>query len=267
VSDGELAKLIATGKVASDTLVWNQTMPDWKPAGTTALFTSPTRSSPTVALPANHHVCIITGKARHVSQMLMTEHGWVSAEGKDAYYQSIREGAPIPVADGQSNARADGNRIVIPISGGKLPQRCVKTNRPVTEDRVRNRPLYWCTPSIYFALLINLLVVIILYYALRKKVMLDVPLSREGQSLVTKHKLIAWGAFIVGLITMFWGFAFIADNAIALFGAFAGIGLLLSGLIYGAKKAVSLRVVKLEGDNAWLVGAHNDYIASLPRYP
>jgi hypothetical protein len=143
----------------------------------------------------------------------------------------------------------------------------VKTNQPIADDRVRNRTLYWCTPSVYLALLINIIVVLILYYVLRKKVRLDLPLSREGQSLVTKNKLIAWVVFAVGLVALFWGFATVSESSSGLFAIFGGITALLGALVFGSRKAVLLRVTKIKGDNAWLAGAHKDFVASLPRYP
>jgi hypothetical protein len=199
--------------------------------------------------------------------MFKSEHGWVSVEGKDAYYQSIREGAPIPLADGQINARADGKRIVVPLRGGRLPRRCVKTNQLVSEDRIRRKMLYSCTPFIYFALLINILVVIILYYVLRKKVVLDLPLSREAQSAVTRNKIVAWSVFAVGLIMIFFGFAAVGgDEGTGIQVVLLGIFMILGALIFAALKAQVLRVVKIRGDNAWLTGAHKDFVASLPPY-
>lgn len=271
VTDAQLPALISAGKISPDTLVWNQSMVDWKPAGQTSLFPSknPATSNASPAPRPGEHICIITGKSFPPAQLIKTEHGWVSAEGKDVYYQSIREGAPIPLATGQTNARADGKNIVVPIADGRLPHRCIKTNQPVTEDEVKRKALYWSTPAIFFAILINLLVVIILHYVLRKKVMIDIPLSRQGQAIVTKNKIIAWSAFFGGFALFITGMVAAGNQAGTAMIMLIPVGLLvlLFGLAFGVRKGCALRVVKLKEGNAWLAGASKEYLASLPSYP
>jgi hypothetical protein len=270
VNDAQLPALISSGKISPDTLVWNHSMADWKPAGQTSLFPpkNPVTSSARSAPRPGEHLCVITGKSFPPAQMIKTEHGWVSAEGKDVYYQSLREGAPIPLASGQTNARADGKNIVVPVADARLPQRCVKTNQPVTEDDVKRKAFYWCTPAIFFAILINLLVVIILHYVFRKKVMIDLPLSRQGQAIVTKNKIIAWLTFFAGLAMFIAGMVSAGNEAGSAMLMLIPVGLvvLLFGLAFGGRKGVALRVVKLKNGNAWLAGASKEYLASLPSY-
>jgi hypothetical protein len=212
------------------------------------------------------NICIITGKSFPASQMINTAHGWVSADGKDLYYQALREGGPIPLALGQTNAVARGKFIVVPATNARLPMRCVKTNQPVTEDDINRKALYWCTPAIYFALLLNLLVVIILNYVLRKKVMIDIPLSKEGRRIITRNLTIMWAAILGGLFLFIVGVASIdgpsEDALILLFPL--GLLILLGGLIFGNRKGCALRVAKLKNGEAWLAGASRDYLASLP---
>jgi hypothetical protein len=43
-------------------------------------------------------VCILTGKSFPFAQMVQTEHGWVSAEARERYYESLREGVPLTFA-------------------------------------------------------------------------------------------------------------------------------------------------------------------------
>ncbi|ATC62644.1 hypothetical protein CMV30_00920 [Nibricoccus aquaticus] len=267
VSENEIASLIASRKIDRDTLVWNQTMSDWKPAGLTPLFPSAAKSPPQLPLSPGQHLCIITGKHFPESQMLKTEHGWVSVEGKDTYYQSIREGAPIPLADGLCNARAHGKYIVIPVVGGKLPLRCIKTNQPVPENLAKRKTLYWCTPWVFLAILANILILAVLYFILRKKVVVDIPLSADGQREVTFKKTIAWLTFFAGIATIIWGGATINSTSHGPIVFIAGFIILLASLVYGGRAAHALRVAKWKGGDAWLTGACPAFLASLPKYP
>ncbi len=265
VSETEIRRLTATGQIKPATLVWNSTMTSWMEAVTTPLF-SGVNQPPSIPSAPGRHVCIITGKPFPESQLIKTEHGWVSAEGKDHYYQALHEGAPIPIADGQTNARADGKYIVIPVSGGNLPLRCVKTNQPVTEDRAMRKTLYWCTPWVFLALLANLLILAILYFVLRKKVIIDIPLSLEGQRIVTRHKTITWLSFFSGIAVIIWGIATAISTATGPIILIAGFLILLAALVYGGRKAHALRVAKLRNGQAWLVGATPAFVGSLPKY-
>jgi hypothetical protein len=265
ISENEIRRLVSSGNIQPATLVWNSAMTAWQEAAATPLFPAASQPPPAPKLPG-HHICIITGKPFPESQMIKTEHGWVSAEGKDHYYQALREGAPIPVADGQTNARADGKYVVIPVSGGKLPLRCVKTNQPVTDDRAPSKTLYWCTPWVFLALLANILILAILYFVLRKKVIVDIPLSVEGQRIVTRHKTIAWLSFFLGLGLLFWGITIVNTSDEGPIFMIAGFLLMLGSLVYGGRKAQALRVAKLRNGQAWLVGATPAFVGSLPKY-
>ena len=212
--------------------------------------------------------CIVTGKAFPLSQMIQTEHGWVSAEGKDTYYQCLREGVPFPMAEGQSNARADRKRMVVPMANPKLPMRCVKTNEPVAAENFKHKKLYWCPPLLYLALLANIIIFIILYYIFRKKVKIDIPLSVAGKKIMRKHALNALGVAVLGLGVM------IVPLLMGKFGetmaapmVILGILLVVFALLYGMRKGSTLRVTKLKDGKAWLIGAGKEFLASLPPYP
>jgi hypothetical protein len=265
INESELNALISSGEISSSTLVWNKSMPDWKTAGEMKLGKSIVSTPGTTPAPGQH-TCVITGKNFPASQMIETDHGWVSAEGKDIYYQALREGGPIPLAAGQTNAIAQGKYIIVPATDVRLPQRCVKTNQPVTEDDVKRKALYWCTPTIYFAILINVLVVIVLNYVFRKKVMIDIPLSKQGQSMVRKNMIIMWALVLVGITLFVVGFLFADTQSGGAYVMLIPVGLLamLFGIAFGNRKACALRVAKIKDGQAWLAGAGREYLASLP---
>ena len=256
LSADEIQTLIAANRIQPATLVWNASLTQWTTAREAGLIPG------TPAEPATQ-TCLVTGKIFPVSQMIKTQHGWVSAEGKDRYYQSLRENAPIPTAPGMTNARRSGRKIVIPVNGGQLPSRCVKTGEPVTESQMKTKTLYWCTPWAALSILLNLIVYLILYLALRKKVIVAIPMSQAGRTILRKHAFVAIGLAVGGIALTVVGFINL-DR----FGwlPFVGILLLLVGLIYGLIKANALRVSKIANGEAWLTGACTEFLSTLPEY-
>jgi hypothetical protein len=259
-SEEKIRELIAAGNIAADTLVWRKGMADWRPARDTELFGAPPPASESTA-PARHR-CIITGKLYPAAQIIQTPDGPVSHEGKDLYYQSRREGAPLPMAEGLSNARTDGKYVVVPVEGARLPLRCVKTNAPVTAAEAKPKTLYWYPPLLAITILLNLLIFLILYLIFRKRVQLDIPLSAAGRSQLRKHAAIAWleiliavACFITGLVEP--SLAWLIAPAFVLF---------ITGMLYGNYKATKLRVAKLRQGEVWLAGTCPEFRASLPPY-
>jgi len=157
IDDTQFQQLAATGKIAPDALVWKEGMANWQPLR--ALPATDTAAAP--SLPG-HQRCIILGKEFPESQMIKTEHGWVSGEAKDTYYQSLREGLAIPVHASETNARRDGTKVVVPVANPRLPARCMKTNQPVSAAEQKEKPLYWATPWIYLTLFIGWIITLIL---------------------------------------------------------------------------------------------------------
>jgi hypothetical protein len=258
VGDAELSALVASGTIKPDTLVWNVSFTDWRPASVAGVIPPALGSSPA----AESHVCIVTGKTFPASQMIQTEHGWVSAEGRDTYYQCLREG--VPISTSSPNARADGRRIVVPATGARLPLRCIKTNEPVTEADVRARTLWWCPPLVIFTILLNLLITLILYFVLRKSVKLDIPLSRRGRQIVRRNALIAFAAGALGFALVIFPIASGEERYLVWLPA--GAVVVIGALIFGALQGTALRIVKFKNQEVWLAGAGRDYLASLPRY-
>lgn len=262
-TEAQIRPLVTAGKITPDTLVWATGMTNWKPARETPL--SILISSH--ALPPDHHTCIITGKSFHESQMIKTSHGWVSAEGKDRYYQSLREGVAPSTAEGLANARRDGKRLVVPVLGAKLPSRCVKTNATLTDAELaasaKERTLYWCTPWAALSILLNLLVYLVLYLILRKKVKLAIPLSDTGRGIINRHRLIAWLSAFIGVGLIIYGFANIDTLGHLILIAFLP---LLFALIYGNTMGAVLRPTKLKNGYVWFAGACPEYLAELPPY-
>lgn len=260
-SDQEIRDFIATGRITRATLVWRKGMSTWQPAQDTELFGAPPLTSGAAAATEQHR-CIITGKLYPASQIIQTPDGPVSHEGKDLYYQSRREGVPVPVADGVSNARADGKYVVVPVASPKLPLRCVKTNAPVTSDESKHKTLFWYPPLLALTILLNLLIFLVLYLIFRKKIVIDIPISADGRKIVRKHTFIAWGLVLLAVVCIVT--AAVEPSLVALL--FLAFLLFIGGLVYGAFKANLLRAAKLRNGQVWLAGASREFLDSLPPY-
>ncbi len=256
VTEEQFSGLIAVGTVTPATLVWHQGMAKWQPLRDTRFDAAPPALDGATA-----QRCFITGKFFPTSQMLETEHGWVSAGARDTYYQCLRESVPFPVPAGMFNARSDGKRIILPVDNPVLPRRCLKTNQPITDSDVKRRKLFWCSPWVALSLFLSIFVFLIIYLIVRKTVVLDVPLSREGRGIVRKHALIAWSTAIVGIVCI--ALAIGGTDIFVLM--LPGVILVLVGAIYGAIKATAVRVVKRTKHEVWLKGACPAYLAELPR--
>ena len=255
-SDAQIQELISIGKIQPATLVWNPTFTQWQAAKDAALF-------PSEPPDLTSRKCIITGKTFPVSLMIQTPHGWVSAEGKDRYYQSLRENAPLPTAQGMTNARRDGRKFVIPVSGGQLPRRCVKTGVPVQDSELKIKTLYWCTPWAAISILASILIYLVLYLVLRKKVVVEIPLSAGGRAILRKHVFITISLVGAGIGLVVWGASYF-DTLVGLI--FVGILCIVAGLIYGVLKGNALRVSKIANGEAWLSGASPEFLDQLPEY-
>lgn len=213
--------------------------------------------------PLDSERCIITGKYFPKSMMIHTEHGWVSAEGRDTYYQCLREKVPFPAVGGASTARAEGKNIVVPTSNPALPLRCVKTNQPVEASQLKKKTLYWAPPWLLITILLSILVYLILYLCMRKKVVVEIPLSPRGRAIVRNNTLLAVGLLLGGLFVAFWGgFRFNSGLMILL-----GIVTAVVGVIWAVLKGNALRIAKYNSIEVSLAGACPEYLASLTHAP
>lgn len=256
VEEAELLRLLETAQISGSTLVWKAGLTGWVPLAETSLQTTPGQATARL-------VCIITGRAFAESEMIKTAHGWVSAEGKNTYYQALREGLSPMLAGTGATAWRDGKRVVVPIEGARMPARCVKTNGPVTPDQFKTKKLYWAHPAIYFALLLNVLILFILYLILRKKATVAIPLSPQGRARLRTNMAIATAGGLAGIGLIIWPFAaFNGDRMLWLLPL--GFVVVIAALIFGNLKATIMRVTRIRDGKAWLAGASPEYLDSLP---
>lgn len=257
IEETELLRLLATSKISTSTLVWKSGFTSWVPLGETTLNTAGT-------VAAGNHRCIITGKVFAEAEMIQTAHGWVSAEGKDTYYQALREGVSPTTVGSAISAWRDGNRIVVPIDNPRLPARCVKTNAMVAANDFVTKKLYWEQPLVYLSILISILITLILVLALRKKLVLEIPLSAEGRAKIRTNAVLSIVGFLAGVALIIWPIA--ASNDALLWLIAVGVVAVIGSLVFGSRKATALRVTRMRDGKAWVAGASPEFLASLPPF-
>ncbi len=101
VTEEELLRLVGTGRIRSDTLVWHEGLANWQAYGELKPGPGPLPDSPAppVAGPApagNEVVCGECGKIVSQEEAISYGGNWVCANCKPRYLQRIREGAALP---------------------------------------------------------------------------------------------------------------------------------------------------------------------------
>ena len=113
IEESDLQQLAATGTITDETLVWNESLPDWKPyaeafAPAAAIDADATMgqqlathvTEADVVLPPGHEACCTCNQPFAVEEMIAYEGQHVCAGCKDSFFQRIREGAPLPLGGG-----------------------------------------------------------------------------------------------------------------------------------------------------------------------
>src|SRR2546426_1527287 len=98
VSEEELLRLVASGKIRSDTLVWHEGLANWQPYGQLRPggAVSSGTGLPPMQLPENEVVCVECGRIVSKENALAYGGGWVCANCKPAFFQKVKEGAALP---------------------------------------------------------------------------------------------------------------------------------------------------------------------------
>ncbi|MGC4071293.1 MAG: RDD family protein [Nibricoccus sp.] len=95
VAQSEFEKLVSTGVITDQTLVWQEGMPEWKPYSTV----KPAQPVPVGVAAADAGatndetaVCVVSGKTFPKREMIQYEGKWVSAQHRDEFFQRLRQG-------------------------------------------------------------------------------------------------------------------------------------------------------------------------------
>jgi len=99
VAQAEIERLVSTGVITDQTLVWKEGMADWKPYSAVRVTLPPQVPGAGAAAgegagvpPEETAICVVSGKAFPKREMIQYEGKWVSAQHRDEFFQRIREG-------------------------------------------------------------------------------------------------------------------------------------------------------------------------------
>jgi uncharacterized RDD family membrane protein YckC len=106
VNDDQLAELLHSGKIHSDTLVWREGMAEWLPLHSVRAelksYAPPVLEAPTASPgpspQANEAVCAECGKIFPVDEMIRHGNAHICANCKPVFMQKLAEGAPVLAA-------------------------------------------------------------------------------------------------------------------------------------------------------------------------
>src|SRR4051812_14865731 len=112
----------ASGKIAPQTLVWKDGMPEWQPY----IAVAPPAPAGTGAPPIVGSLapCAECGKTFSTTEMIHYHNSYVCAGCKRIFFQRIQEGAPMSAV---GSLWRDGDVLVM-AKAADLPQRCAKCN-------------------------------------------------------------------------------------------------------------------------------------------
>ena len=243
VSEAQFEELVHSGRITDSTLVWTAGMAGWQAYG--ALGGSGGE---------NEH-CVSCGKLFACSELIRYETSWVCASCKPAFFQRVKEGLA-----GSDRMVWREKRAVVMGKNGLLPDRCAKCNNPANGWRlVRN--LRWHSPVVYFCLLLNLLIYVIVALIVSQRARVEVGLCDKHRSQRLLAISISWGMFLLAVV-MFVCAARYEHGAFVI----VGIVLLLAAFIYGMWKGRSIYAKRIDKERVWMKGFCKAYLDELPEW-
>ncbi len=145
----------------------------------------------------------------------------------------------------------DGDLLAVR-SGAVLPLRCVKTNEPIEEGRMKRRALSYVSPWVYALIFVNIFVLLIVYFIVRKQVKVTFGLSAAAKKKRTIGYLGFWAVFLGGGALVAAG---IAEDSVA----FGGVGALafVGSLVLLVVISNMLTVKRVSPDGVFLIKGVN----------
>lgn len=191
VDEEEFERLIQTGVVTRDTLVWKRGMSEWVAYGQLPGVTLP---PPKVTSSGPGRVCVACSKTFPESETVELSGKHICAACKPMVLQQIREGIPIGTSGGLYR---DGKYLIVE-RGAELPHRCVHCNAEGTWRKPRK--YYWNPPWIWIFTLVCGLGVAIMAIVTRKRFETEVSLCAVHQKKRSQGILIAWLLFALTIV-------------------------------------------------------------------
>jgi hypothetical protein len=116
-------------------------------------------------------------------------------------------------------------------------------------------------PWIYLTLLVGWIITLVIYFVVRKKVVLNVPLSAGARQALNRRAWIASAVAFLGLGLLIFGG--VKDSGLL---ALLGIVLALGSVIYASVACRLVLVTRINNGEVWIKGAGPEFLASLPPY-
>jgi hypothetical protein len=242
-------KLIAQGTVTPESLVWNESLPNWVPWREVA----PAASA--VTLPDTAAACAICHQPVGTDNLIQLNGVPVCAACKPIVVQQMREGVDVLVG----SAWRAGKKIVVR-DKARLPARCIKCNAATTEPPLK-RKLYWHHPALYLLLFINAFVYVIVAMLVRRRASAEVYLCARHRARRRNFMLAGWLGGALGLVGMAGAAGLRIPWLIAFSLLFA-----LAAVVVGIWGGTVVRTARIKKDLVWLTGTGEPFRASLPKW-
>ena len=154
-------------------------------------------------------------------------------------------------------------KLLVVSHGAELPNLCIKTGIELPDAKRKKKTLYWAHPAWAFLLLTGLIIYLIVYLCIRKKVTFTYSLSKQAKrktlGMVLACLFLTFGSLAASI------FFFSANDPTGnydMFGA-AGIVLFIIGLIVTAMVSGPFRVKKHKDGWFYIVGAGKEFLRAL----
>ncbi|HEY1663656.1 MAG TPA: DUF4339 domain-containing protein [Verrucomicrobiae bacterium] len=247
VSDAELDRLLQSGGINDDTLIWRAGMTDWQPLKIA-------RAGTGGASPGN--ACVECGKLFPPDEMVKLNNSWVCAQCKPIFLQRLAEGTTVPSAGTLWRT----NKKVVAKTGTIFPDRCIKCNAPANGFRLK-RVLYWQHPAYLLLLLCNLLVLLVVILIVRKKAVVEIGLCGAHRARRKRGIIIGLSGLFGGIILIIGGIVFHSGIMVV-----AGLISLIGISIYGLILARTLSPTKIDKEYVWASGCSREFLEALPEW-
>lgn len=156
----------------------------------------------------------------------------------------------------------DGRLLVVDRLESELPESCVGCDGPAEGEPLR-RELFWHPPWVYLLLLAGVVGYVVGGLAVRRRVVVYVPLCRRHRRARRAVAGAALGCLAAGVLSLFLGAAWdVSALAVAMLLLLAAAAVL--GIVASRMFVVPARI---EEDLAWLRGADPRFLSRLPRLP
>ncbi len=154
----------------------------------------------------------------------------------------------------------DGD-VLITLPGAEMPKRCVKCNEPAHEPS-KARKVYWHHPTIYFLLLVNVIIYAIVATIVRKKAFVNAGLCTEHKGRRRIALAVGWTGALGGIVLTFVG----AASSWGAGGALLGVLLIIVSLLVGVFFGRIVYAKRIDKSYVRLKGCGTAFLNSLPPF-